>query len=224
MSTRNKNTSKIVLIIIVLALIVVGIGMFLRKSNTGPRVMTFTVELADLGRPNFVATATGLDKIEVWAVPEATSTPKSDVKLGMMELVEGDAQGNQTWILATPEKPLIVKEIYTQGYIKGGGKASKVSLPYKGSAKLTPYVWPMPTQAVISGKIKAIGSKSLTMIIAHTASSTITISYAPKIVVVDATGKPMTLSKLKTGSDINVTGTYIDETAFSASQIEVSGS
>jgi hypothetical protein len=198
-----------IIIAVVIVVILVGVGIYGYMTSFGPRIVSFYV-----AKPALVVEGDRLSKVEVYGVP-----PKGDnILMGTMELVE-ESNGAQTWTLTIPDKAVDLKEIFARGYA-GGRTTNKKSLPIK-SSEIKNELWAKEAQVVLNGTVKSISGRTILLNISLPVPTTMNIRLDLKGTIVDAKGKPTTLAQLKPGTPISVTGDYTDETAFTATQIEL---
>jgi hypothetical protein len=133
MSNRGTVIS-VAIIILVLAL-----GIYAYKHTAASQAAT----LADFSavRPNFVAHGANLNNVEVWGIPTGTGISENDyMKIGDMSR-QGDAGDNETWTMPIPIAPLLVTQIFAEGYGQNGADAGKIFLPYAGATELYDALW-----------------------------------------------------------------------------------
>ncbi len=212
---RDKNKymkNKRLIIGILIALVVIaGILWYGYLTAFGPKLKELSVS-----QPDIVAIGDRLAKIEVFGKSESGS----NISMGPMELVES-SNGEQTWILEIPAKPLDVKEIFARGYTARGRKTNEVSLAIYGKENLKNELWAEESQVVLSGIVKSISGRTITLSTVTPTLSTITVKVDLQAKVFDAQGKVSLLSRVRQGGKVSVTGKYTEETTFTASQVEL---
>lgn len=196
--------------------IVVAIGAFFMFSGGTPgagNLKTFTVE-----RPDLLLTAKALVKAEVWG---KLAGAKDLEKIGDMELVEGDAKGDQAWAMPIPSEKKPYVEIVAKGYLEGNKDGGRLALPYKTEEELKGILWPAVASNIgIPGRITKVDSanKKITLI---TESYGDIIASLKDAKITDAKGRSTNISSLKSGQFILVIGNFSDESTFAAVELEV---
>jgi hypothetical protein len=204
------------IIIGIIVIIVAGVALSKAFGPGSNIIKAFTVE-----EGTFLATAQNASKIEVMAVPEGKKAGKDSVKLGMMELVEKNDAGEQTWILEVPADKQPYIEVYAQAYDTNNSKAGTVSLPQKTKGELASVLWPAPKQIIIYGLVREIAGNTMRITNGSAREFDIVVTLANDIKLLDKAGKPITRSRLTRNTMLVLTGNFTDEQAFTATQIEL---
>jgi hypothetical protein len=219
MNYNNRESSgkkRAIILVSILALVLLIGWLIYSFTSSDSKIVSFTADI-----PNFVVVSKTLDHIDILAVPETSKNNKPTIKIGTMELVESNAKGEQTWILAIPNSPLPVKEIVAQGYVKNGRNTKPASLPYKTSKEIASHVWPSISHPIIAGVVVSNNSQALVVALSGFTATT-TVSLSPSTTIVDKQGKPSSIAKITKGTQVTILGDYIDEVHFAATQIELS--
>ena len=93
-------------------------------------------------KPNLVVHGRNLARVEVWAIPTGTNvTADSYQKLGDATLAETSRAGMQEWTLPIPERPLLITELFAQGFDASNASVGRVSAPQTGASALYDALW-----------------------------------------------------------------------------------
>lgn len=199
--------------VIIIAVIVGGFFMFSGGTPGAGNLKAFTVE-----RPDLLLTSTALVKADVWGKLAGSNDL---VKIGDMELVEGDAKGDQAWAMPIPSEKKPYVEIVAKGYLEGNKDGGRLSLPFKTEEEIKGALWPAVASNIgIPGRITKVDS-------ANKKVTVITESYGDIVAslkdakITDAKGRATNVSSLKVGNFILVIGNFSDESTFAAVELEV---
>jgi hypothetical protein len=209
-----KKTLLIIVGVIVLILAAVGLSKQLGTSNN--IIKAFSVE-----EGTFLASAQNASKIDVMAIPEGKTARKDSVKVGTMELVEKNDAGDQTWILEIPKEKQSYVEVYAQAFDAKNKKAGTIPLAQKTKEDITAVLWPAPKQVIIYGLVRELSGNTMRITNGSAREFDIVVTLVNDIKLLDKVGKPITRSRLTKNTMLVLTGTFTDEQAFTATQIEL---
>lgn len=211
--------NKTIFLVIVIALVAVagyflmGKGGGLTALNAG-NIKTFTVEGTDL-----LMTGKAFTKAEVWG---KLAGSKTDEKIGDMTLVEGDAKGDQAWLMPLPENAKPYVEIIAKGYFEDGKEGGAMALAAKGEEGVKSALNPAAASNIgIPGTITSINAAKKTIAFSSSSYGDLTVTLSDAKTMTDSKGRATTFSALKKGQSILVIGNFTDETTFKAVEVEV---
>ncbi len=208
-------------IIIGICVLVLIVGLVAYKTATPEnRLKIFEIDRPDFSSTFLVAVGQRLDRVDVFGKVEDKNS--EDIKIGTMELVEGNDQGEQSWTLALPKDPLPVIEVYALGFDTENKQVGKLTLPYKGKEQIQATLWPAVPSPSISGIVKLISARQITLdVVAFSATSTIKVKVATDAKVFDVQGRVVPFTRIQKNMKITASGTYADEGTFNASRIDI---
>ena len=100
--------------------------------------LTPTVSNFEVSGAHFLASGTGLSRVEIWSVPTGTGVTSANYrKIGEMPRPTTPAG---RWTLAVSGCPILSTGIFARGYGADGRVSRDVYLPYQGATDLNQYV------------------------------------------------------------------------------------
>lgn len=136
MHVPHLRKKVLILGIVAIAMLLVGIAAGIYGQSSA----TKRIDYFDLERRNFIAESHGLQRMEVWAVPEKTMTEAQWKSYGLMKRISHWGAWAK-WEIPIPSRDPNIMQIMVRGYDASGTEIDRVSLPWIGNQKLMEAVW-----------------------------------------------------------------------------------
>jgi hypothetical protein len=132
-----KSPLSVILTILIALFAVALIVLLVTKVKINEaKITSFTVK-----DQNFFVHGKNLGRVLVWGVPTGKDlTPDDYLQITTMLRTE-DEDGEQVWTAHIPVTPLILNQVFVEGYDTKGKAIGSTTLPYTGPTEINAALW-----------------------------------------------------------------------------------